>query len=141
MARFRRMRGASPVLALLACALLLRVLVPAGWMPVAHDGVLRLEPCPAWKPPARAQAVRHAPAHTPHGAIGEAGDDSSHGGGSSDQPCAFAGLSSPLAQADIASAIASVPARALLPIPHLLVGIGRGLAAPPPPSTGPPLFS
>jgi len=114
---------------LLACTLLLRLLVPAGWMPSAGaDGLIRITLCTgegrtaAWVD-GEGKIHDKAPAQS-----------SAH-----DQPCAFAGLATAL---DSAATPAIVPPERLaLATPRALppaVAIGRGLAAPPPPATGPP---
>lgn len=135
-------------LALLALALLLKTMVPAGWMPSFEDGGVRLILCSGWQPakpqPAVAPAARHgghhamaaAPSHgSGHGDDGDRQDDTQH-------PCTFAGAALPwLGAADPAPDLAAfLPREAHASFP-LLVGVGRGLAAPPPPATGPPLLS
>ncbi|WP_404338904.1 hypothetical protein AB2M62_07240 [Sphingomonas sp. MMS12-HWE2-04] len=119
-------------LLLVACALLLRI--PAGWMPVAHAQGVTLSWCSgvSHSVPAEAEALlaaalgdKAAPKHKP----------------APDLPCAFAAAAQPMAAADPLPAIlapemaepAAFAARALIP--------GRGLAAPPPRSTGPPLLA
>lgn len=118
-------------LAILGVALLLRVLIPTGWMP-SHgaDGVTRITLCTgmgavdAWVD-----------------AAGTVHDKKPVDKGGADQPCAFAGL----------AMLADVPDAAVEPPPveyaapsdsafPTSVAVGRGLAAPPPPSTGPPAF-
>lgn len=119
-------------LAILGVALLLRVVIPTGWMP-AHgaDGVTRITLC------------------TGMGAVeawvdadGAIHDKKPHGKSSADQPCAFTGL----AMAGDLPAIAALPAAlapsaAAPPAARSRASIGHGLAAPPPPSTGPPAFA
>lgn len=119
---------------LVACALLLRVAVPAGWMPEANAQGLTLAWCSGMgdTAPAEARALivkaigeKGAPEHKP----------------SADQPCAFAAAAHPIATATPAPLprpAAHEPAAihpALIPIP------GRGLVAPPPFATGPPLHA
>jgi hypothetical protein len=126
-------------LALLACALALRFLVPAGWMPVSDAYGLHLAPCSGTGPmtPATmpAMAMHHVMAGMDH-----------HAPGGQDQPapdhaCPFAGLGLALAEPAL-PAVALPPAveATLLPARILVVAIGRGLAAPPPPATGPPVL-
>jgi hypothetical protein len=119
-------------LAILGVALLLRVVIPTGWMP-AHgaDGVTRITLC------------------TGMGAVeawvdadGAIHDKKPHEKSSADQPCAFTGL----AMAGDLPAIAALPAAlapsiAAPPAARSRASIGHGLAAPPPPSTGPPAFA
>ena len=115
---------------LAAFALALRLLVPAGYMPADGKG-LRITLCTgdgmvaAW---VDSQGNLHKGEKAPEG--------------KGDHPCAFAGVG--------ALAEAGSPADALEP-PALLARVqptlpdhafpGRGLAAPPPPQTGPPLFA
>lgn len=115
-------------MALLALALALRVLVPAGWMPAEGQGVA-ITLCsgegavPAWVD-AQGKIHKHDPAQ----------------GSMADHPCAFAGMGAPMLGGE-------VPAPPLaLPVPRDEIAglaiapaaIGQGLAAPPPPATGPP---
>lgn len=121
------MRGRI-ALALVALALLLRVIVPAGFMPAAGQG-FAITLC------------------TGMGAVAAWVDGEGHvhkgkpaSGKDVHQPCAFAGAGLaahlPDMAGDVAVAMSARPAR--LPGLLLAVAIGRGLAAPPPPSTGPP---
>ncbi len=113
------------------CALAVRMTIPAGWMPSTErsfavtvcTGVNMTE---LWidtkgkihkTDPAKHKAADH-------------------------EPCAFAGMAM---AADIPASIAALP---VLSGPYRLVSvatipaiIGQGLAAPPPPSTGPPTLS
>lgn len=141
------------MLALLASALLLRILVPAGWMP-ASDGRFAIVPCSgsgelgAPEPSPAAHAGHHGygthDAHASHAS--HAGQDKpghhQHQQGQADHPCTFAGLGFAFAEPVLP---APPPPPALLmaarPLPALAVSVGRGLAAPPPPSTGPPLLA
>jgi hypothetical protein len=124
-------RSWRPLAMLALCALLMRAWVPAGWMPAeAGDGAL-LAPCPAAGPPGI--AAEHRPMH--HGHSGPA----SHSG-DEHKPCAFAGLTLSLLDPPPA-ALPPAPARAGEggPLPIAPAAVGRGLAAPPPPATGPPI--
>jgi hypothetical protein len=113
----------------LALALALKLLVPQGWMPGPGGLVL----CPDALPLAAGPVV-HAGMHddghkAPRHAL-------------PDHPCAFAGLG--LAATPVPSAVAVVApvARERPPVPIVhQVAVGRGLAAPPPPATGPPVFA
>jgi hypothetical protein len=121
-------------LAILAAVLLLRALIPQGWMPVQTDRGWQITICTGTGPMQMTMpdmtgpdmAGRH---HAPGGQDHMPGD----------HPCTFASLALALDRA-------MPPA---LPLPRLIVAdwlvtasrsiaIGRGLAAPPPPSTGPP---
>jgi hypothetical protein len=124
--------GRRFALVLVACALMLRLLVPSGWMPVAHAGGVTLNWCSgvSHTVPAEAEAMlaaalgdKAAPKHKP----------------APDQPCAFAAAAQP------ADTLAAMPvllpptAQAEAPaLPAFEAFPGRGLAAPPPLSTGPP---
>jgi hypothetical protein len=111
---------------LLALALAVRALVPSGWMPAGENRGMQLVPCPS------------------EGAVPMAGHHHHHRDdhAAADHPCAFAGLGLP---SDLPP-----PPPAILPRPRLAAITpapvhdrrpGRGLAAPPPPATGPPLLA
>lgn len=118
--------GRRLAVALVAFALAMRLLVPAGWMPSADGRSITL--CTgmgmveAWVD-AKGDLHEKAPAKPV-----KAGE-----------PCTFAGLSAALVAPDAPSAPAR-PKAVTLPavLPALTVAVGRGLAAPPPPPTGPP---
>lgn len=76
----------------LGAALLMRVLVPSGFMPVVHHGVVAIVPCSGTGPVA---VKTHEPAAhgTTHGARHHGGDGTSHD--SSPGPCVFSGLAAP----------------------------------------------
>lgn len=121
------LRG-NAALALIAFALLLRVLVPAGFMPATGKG-FAIRICteqgmmPAW-------VDEHGKVHK-----GKTGPESA-----GDHPCAFAGFGAALDTPGIAGLVAA-PAIALAATVTAFartIAIGRGLAAPPPPPTGPP---
>jgi hypothetical protein len=132
------------LLLLLGGAILLRALVPAGWMPMADHNGFRLVLCSG------KQSTAAEPTHDMHAAHG--GGHASMGHGEEDgeepppashagQPCAFAGLALPWIGAGpegpaLFFAVATTPTLLILP-----VSSGRGLAAPPPPATGPPSFT
>ncbi len=133
--RSGRNRLRTIALALLACALALRLLIPAGWMPVADAQGFHLTLCsgagPLEIPPARPMAgMAHHGAHH---------HDHHHDQGIPDHPCAFAGLGLALAEPVLpAIALIAPVIEAPVAIIPTAVAIGRGLAAPPPPPTGPP---
>lgn len=119
-----------PLAMLALCALLMRAWVPAGWMPAgAAEGTL-LAPCPAAGPVAA--VAEHG--HMHHGHPGPA---SHHG--DEHPPCAFAGLALSLLDPPPA-ALPPAPAQGDEAVGLLAARVspGRGLAAPPPPATGPP---
>lgn len=124
-------------LTLLVCVLVGRGISPDGWMPgktaagafaiVACDGMQPAEPMPM----AMGMAMDHGVAH-------HAPDKSQSIG----HPCAFAGIG--LADAPPPPlAIAAPLAPYTTPAPLVAAAIvpGRGLAAPPPPATGPPALA
>lgn len=132
-----RKRWAWPhrlALAILAGAVLMRVLIPQGWMPVETADGWRITICTGMGPmrmemPGAMASAMNAMHH------GQPGHDQ----GGSDHPCAFAGFAMaldepPLPMLDLPRFVA----QAWLPVIVATVGIGRGLAAPPPPATGPP---
>lgn len=116
-------------LALIACALLLRAIVPAGWMPtLGADGTARISICSGMGP----QTVwldRDGKLHK----------DAPTGQHHDQQPCGFGALGLGL---DVGPSPAVPPQsrsiEATAPFDGQTLAIGRGLAAPPPPSTGPP---
>ena len=130
------MSGAKPgkdrmrdriALGLLALALLMRVMVPAGWMPAAGNGMAitlctGMGPVAAWI--------------DADGKVHKQGPSDSR----SDQPCAFSGLGTAFDLPTVHD-VSAAPLPAGLPLlaaQAATVDIGRGLAAPPPPATGPP---
>lgn len=143
MIRFRSSTGLrAPFALLLGCALLLRVLVPAGWMPAAGGG-FGIEMCADGG--AVAGFAREAQRRFDQAVAGAAGHEGSGGERSDDphkdQPCAFSGLALAWTQPDAFGLLPPAPAPATTPAPAPIASVGRGLAAPPPPSTGPPAFS
>lgn len=128
--------GRRVALFLVACALVLRLLVPAGWMPQTNAAGIALAWCDdsdisGGEAPAEARALlakaveKPAPEHKP----------------APDQPCAFAAAAQPLAAVDFAP-LPPAPAIHAEPLRPALVAVpGRGLAAPPPRSTGPPTLA
>ncbi len=114
-------------LSLALMLLVLRALVPAGWMPAQQRGQW-ITICSgagvtmAWVGADGKIDKNHVPAKT---------EKAGH--------CAFAGLGIAadlsVQQAEILAPVFSAP---LIPAAITAVAIGRGLAAPPPPKTGPP---
>jgi hypothetical protein len=112
----------------LACALFLRLWVPAGWMPAADAGAFAIEPCAAAAPMPMAP---HDPAH--HGSPHENQHDSD---------CAFAPHHAGLAQAaPVPAVLAPVPLAAPLAQHFAAPRFATGPPAPPPPATGPPALA
>jgi len=128
----------TSVAALLAFALIVKLLLPTGWMPVFGSRGITLEMCGSYGPPppalakAMAQAAHRMAGHDEH----KQHDKQAH-----DQPCAYAGLSFAAIDADAPPAPVAPPHAEPLAPTSFAVAIGRGLAAPPPPSTGPPVLA
>ncbi len=123
------MANRTRLAALLAVALVVRALVPTGWMPVATAQGVRLALCPGQDvtPPAMAGM------HHGHERDGKQPPP--------DHPCAFAGLGLAADTAPPFVIPSAAPVAPPLVAAHpLAVTVGRGLAAPPPPATGPPAF-
>lgn len=127
-----RLTGDNRAFALwiVACALMLRIVVPAGWMPgTGADGAMRVTLC------------------TGQGLVEAwvAGDGSLHDKApqksepKTDQPCSFTGLGAALVNVPVFLPDAPIHIAAMPAIARATtVAIGRGLAAPPPPAIGPP---
>jgi hypothetical protein len=120
-------------------ALLLRILIPSGWMPAADR--VGLMPCFGTV----AATTMHSGGMADHAGDHLTGRHGSNGSGHSesdkgDRPCAFVGFACALAEPDGLSAPlpAFRPASILLAALAQAPAIGAGLAAPPPPPTGPP---
>jgi len=129
MAALRHLFRMWPRLALLliACALIVRGVMPVGWMPVMGTTGVVIVPCDG-SGPAMAMPMRHDARH----------QDGGRGDTLGEHPCAFAAVG------QVAS-LTAPPAGEILPVTdlaeatgRLLVLVGQGLAAPPPPATGPP---
>ena len=112
------------MLALIGLALAVRVIVPAGWMPDQARG-FAITLCTgsgaetAWIDSA-GNIHKRAPATAP------------------DRPCDFAGVAAPMLGGDTPVAVLEpTPVQPAAPV-QPLVAIDQGLAAPPPPATGPP---
>lgn len=111
-------------------ALLLRLAIPEGWMPVTGADGWRLTICTGTGP------IDAMPGMAmPHGDNGDTADHHK----SDHHPCPFTVIT-PAIVAPVVPPVAVVaPTVMPLPVPTgLIVTIGRGLAAPPPPPTGPP---
>jgi len=123
----RTSRTARIAQALIALALIVRLLVPAGFMPAAGQG-FAITLCTgdgltaAWIDDA--------------GRIHEGKRGSPDG---MEQPCPFAGFAAAIRLPDVLLPLmAPVAATAAFVPAPIALAIGRGLAAPPPPPTGPP---
>lgn len=121
----------AALLLLLACALFARLAAPSGWMPAADGAGLML--CPEAGPVVQAGTMHH----TGHGKPAKP----DHQGGER-QPCAFAGLSLAADAPPVATVLLTPFFQPEAPPQRpIAVAVGRGLAAPPPPATGPPLLA
>jgi hypothetical protein len=122
--------------ALIALALWLRLLVPAGWMP--SEAGFGIRPC---LPEAAAAAAHdhHASSHH-HGHHGAAKPETPKHSG---EICAFTALALALAAPPLPPLLPeATPAPVPLPaMPLRHAGTLLALASPPPPATGPPLRS
>ncbi len=119
---------------MIACALLARVLIPQGWMPVETDRGWQISICGGTGPvemaasPVLAAAVK---------AMRHGSDEQDTN--ANDHACTFSGLTvaldgPPVPILDHPSLSAANWSPRAIPA----IAVGRGLAAPPPPSTGPP---
>lgn len=132
---FPRLLPRHALLLAVGLALMLRILIPGGWMPVADAHGLRLVLCGGSAVAAGASV--DVPSESHHAATHhqKSGDKTTH----TDQPCAFAGMALPWTGAEFVALSFLLPVEALAsPIASELVAIGHGLVAPPPPATGPP---
>jgi hypothetical protein len=122
-----------PILLALACALFLRALVPAGWMPAATGGAFAIEPCPGAESQPMVQMAGHQDAMS-----------SDHSTSHKDQhgDACFSALLIGFAPVDQQVAIWS-PIRAVAAPIGQFGGpiLSTGPPAPPPPATGPPTFA
>ena len=131
--RLSSLRRRLAWLMLLVVALLARGLAPEGWMPVANAaGGIEITLCNGTGP-ADAMVL------TPDGKLHHKVPGGGHGG---DHPCAFAGVGVADASPPVPQIVA--PTRPAIAVPALsdpATQPGRGLAAPPPPATGPPALA
>ena len=110
----------------LACALFLRVWVPAGWMPSANGGAFAIEPCAAAAPMPMDHGSKHDPSHK-----------AQHDG-----DCSFAPHHAGIAPITLPSALATPAEVAAAPIQRQRAPFfAIGPPAPPPPATGPPAIA
>ncbi len=128
---FRRLIARQPIvmLALLVLTLAVRVIVPSGFMPTTDaNGMVRISMCSGMGPQTAwldksGHIHKDAPRKDQH----------------DPQPCGFGALSLGVAVPKAATIVALAPHVAPeMVLSSATVTIGRGLAAPPPPSTGPP---
>ena len=113
--------------ALLALVLFTRLLVPAGFMPAAQNG------------PAVVLCTGAGMIVGWIDADGTVHEKQDRQESATDAPCAFASVSASLDSMALAIGQSVGSTGLTLPLVSLTAAIGRGLAAPPPPQTGPPL--
>lgn len=121
-------RARLPLYVLLACALFVRLSIPAGWMPATGAGLFAIEPCVAAAPVAMPQ---HDAAH-----------HHSHKYQQHDGDCAFSPLAAAAAPADLVPTLlpplaAEATHHRSVPMPFF----ATGPPSPPPPATGPPALA
>ena len=135
----------APMSLLLQCliygSLLIRAVIPAGWMPVSAADGFRIEICSASMSPTEHAAFKASAQQMLQAAMPQQGGHDDPAPKPNDQHCpfsvlghAFLGSFTPPAEV----MIQDIRLAAVLPG---LVSVGHGLAAPPPPSTGPPSLS
>jgi hypothetical protein len=119
------------LIALMVCALAMRMVIPAGWMPFFAGGRAAITLCTGT---GMVQAWVDAD--------GKIHKDTPQKKSAKDQPCAFAGLGGGLDVPQFAQLGAGMPPVAADngAFPLIQVRIGLGLAAPPPPAIGPPIL-
>ncbi len=138
MARFRSLFPArAAMIVLLLCVLAVRVVVPQGFMwSTGADGSRELVLCSG----SGAQAL--TPIAAAAVAAQHRSDQRDQDGKTADHPCAFAAASLAIDLPADAYPITGEPQRAAAPtVLHIFARPGLGLAAPPPPKTGPPAFA
>ena len=132
----RRYRGLAVVL--LVCALAMRMMVPSGFMIAPGQGAT-LVLCPGQGAMPIAMPHDMAGMAMPGHDMGKPGDK--HRDKGENLPCAFSPVG---ATANLVSVAHPMPPTAIAAIAPTLFRIfvqpGLGLAAPPPPKTGPPAF-
>lgn len=132
---------------ILACALAVRVLIPGGFMiGETASGAPALVLCPGQDsryapPPATMPGMHHDMAHMmPDGSMMSGDHDrGKHPDPGTDRPCAFAAVGLAVDMPVPAPLLAPPPPPAFAGLINRVPSDpGHGLAAPPPPSTGPP---
>lgn len=139
----------SGMMLLLCAAMLVRALVPAGWMPMPDaDGIVRLVPCDGYAPPAqpaKAQSTSDHHAHMAHASHGEdrGGEDhTNHDGHVPRDPCPFGlALAHGLDLPGEPPALAAEPMAPALDFPALVAARLIALKSLRPPARGPPSFA
>lgn len=120
---------------LLAVVLCGKLLVPSGWMPVSTQGGLTVVLCSG---DGRTEAWVDQ-AGTLHEGL-KPGDGSKGNDHDGKDPCPYGALAAPVDTPEtLALAAPLAPTAPVTPLDRATIAVGRGLAAPPPPSTGPPV--
>ena len=127
MARQLLKTKAALVLALVLLALLARAMIPAGWMPSMQGDRIAISICSG--------EGRQMMWLDKAGKVHKSDGSKEH----QDHPCAFASVT-PALNAPVSAEPVLVATRASYAQTLFAVSIGQGLAAPPPPSTGPPVL-
>ena len=131
------MRRIVPLLLLCAA---LRGFIPTGWMPSFDPTGMSLIPC-SGRAPTLPEPAAHSghDMHAMHHGDASPEDDGKPKHDMASQPCAFAASAVDISRFDFGTAFKRLAAAEPIFLPFLAVQVGRGLAAPPPPQTGPPL--
>lgn len=111
MTAFRRSLHRHRALAawLVAAALVMKLLVPAGFMPMLSGAGLSLTLCSGYAQPPAAAGAHGMGAHYGAGMDHGAGHDKGEHGGKAEMPCAFSGLANPsLAAVDPVLLVAAI---------------------------------
>jgi len=132
-ARPHELRHRFGWLLLVVAALLARSIAPEGWMPVANAaGGIEITVCNGLGADDRMVLA-------PDGKLHHKAPADNQGG---DHPCAFAGLGIADAPPPVLAVAAPAFSAPAIPVPDRTpLAPGRGLAAPPPPATGPPALA
>ena len=120
-------------LLLLAAALFLRALVPAGWMPASTGGVFAIEPCPAAGPQPMIDMAGHHMMPAGHGS-----SHKEHPGGDACFSALLIGFA-PVDSVPVLRSTIAAPAAPLRFFAHSVAATGP--PALPPPATGPPAIA
>ena len=135
-----RFRGLT--IALIACALAIRLLVPSGFMltPGTNGALPTITICTGQGVMTVAMPI----GMNPMAATGQASHDDGgqHQEKAPDHPCAFAAASATVDLGAMLHPVAPAGVEAITrPRFHAVARPGLGLAAPPPPKTGPPILA
>lgn len=131
-----------PTAWLLAFALAVRLLVPAGYMPMAGKAGLEICAEQTRDMPDMSSMAGMSGMHAIHGAAMPGMDHGKDMPGDHDHDCGFGAAVGGVAQLPslILPALLAPIAATLSFVPQIMAHPGLGLAAPPPPKTGPPTF-